>query len=147
MPDMYFPRDLMSLFRITLLMSLLLLGGCQSIDFHPYTRGPFETLSQDEIQRVMHKFKLQMARKGLLSLVRTEQYDSHYARFSTSVMPPDAYYLVLAYAPEDGFILTFPLTTLSPADGWSTDIRLQTEDVIFEATSKKVALRVYPAWP
>jgi len=137
----------MSRMSASLVLVLLLLGGCKYVDFHPYSASSLEVLSESEVRTVMDKFKVQMARRGLLSEVRTERYNGHYARFSTSVIPPDAYYLVLAYAPEDGFILIFPLTTRSLIDERITDIRLQTEEVIFEATSKKVPLRVYVEWP
>jgi hypothetical protein len=91
---------------------------------------------------VMDKAKLRL---GIW--LRTETFDGRFARFSTSIPHTDAYYTVLAYSPVDGFILSFPLTPIVPGDQWSTDVRLKIEDIIFEATSKRVPFRVVASYP
>lgn len=139
----------MSNLRASVFLLLLLLGGCQSIDFHPYTRGSFERLSQDEIRQVLDKFKVQMARAGLQPLPRPNINDKDFARFGYGWTSPYDAYLDLAYTSEDGFVLKFSRITMhSPlTDSVITDYRLQTEQIIFDVTSKKVPLRVYVEWP
>lgn len=97
----------------------------------------------------MDKFKVTMARSGLQQLIRPEGGDVHYARFSSSVTPPYDTYADLAYTPEDGFVLKFSrISVVSPfTDELITNIKLQTEQMVSEATSKKVPLRVYVELP
>lgn len=136
----------MKLTRAVLVVIVLLLGGCQMIDTHPRV----ESLSKGEIRYVLDKFKVYMLQLGMAQTSRAANGNPpDYARFEITGASFKEY-LDLSYFPETGFTLKITRITiqsLNLTDKDIADIKLRTEQMISEATSKNVQLRVFVELP
>lgn len=133
----------MNIIRTGCLLLLLLLNGCNSIDRHP----TLESLSQQEINSVLVKFKAHLARLGMKQVIRPGSTNSNYATFEYNSRNE---YIDLSYTPENGFVLKITKAvkkSLDFSDKNITDLKQSTEQMISESTSKNVQLLIFVEYP
>jgi hypothetical protein len=110
---------------------------------------PVEVLSQEEIRNVLSKFKVYLSGKGMIQIIQPENKNTDYATFDlgsgADFKGAIKEYLELSYTPGNGFILKLTKISGRPLYFFSqymNDIKLKTEQIISEATSKDVQFRV-----
>lgn len=135
----------MKIFRIVTILILVLLSGCKSFDEHQSNADLLEFLSQEEIQDVLTKFKVSLVGLGMQQIINHENTNPNYAAFGR-VASPLKEYLILSYTPIDGFVLNFSKAAKRLGKDIA-DIKLKTEQMISEVTSKNTRLRVLVELP
>ena len=140
----------MKIIYITFLLALLLLSGCKAIETHPST----EFLSQQEVSNVLAKFKVHLARLGMKQVIWPGSDNPNHAtfEFNDGSIPgvPSNEYIDLSYSTDTGFILKITKAvkkSLELSDKDITDLKLFTEQIISESTSKNVHLHIFLEYP
>ena len=140
----------MKIIHVTFLLALLFLSGCKSIDTHP----SLESLSQQEINSVLERFKTHLVRMGMKQVMRPGNTNPNYATFEykNRIIPgtPSNEYIDLSYTPENGFMLKITKAirkSLDFSDKRITDLKLNIEQMISESTSKNVQLLIFTEYP
>jgi len=140
----------MKIIHIAFLLALLLLSGCNSIETHPST----EFLTQPEISNVLTKFKVHLARLGMKQVMWPGSDNPNHAtfEFNDGSVPslPSNEYIDLSYSADTGFILKITKAikkSLELSDKDITDLKLYTEQIISESTSKNVHLHIFLEYP
>ncbi len=139
----------MKTIRWLVILIVLCLAGCTLPQSYSYKAVPVEVLSQDEIRNVLSKFKVYLSGRGMIQIIQPENKNHDYATFDigsgADFKGTIKEYLELSYTPGNGFILKLTKITGHPLYFFSqymNDIKLKTEQIISEETSKNVQFRI-----
>jgi hypothetical protein len=108
-------------------------------------------LSPEELKQVFSRFQSLLIEKGMPVVSQRQDKNQEFAKFALGggksgfLREPFEEYLELSYSPEDGFVLRIVRIIDHPVDfskGFIEDFELKTEQLIREAASRDVRLRV-----